>query len=90
MIAVWPAGRARHLHTPWLIAPIAGVLIYVLARPLVALTHELAVLGAAALFSLIHHGSAGWALVRLIPGDPVYTGAVASLLSDVDAAGLAL
>jgi hypothetical protein len=91
MIASLPVSRARQrLPAVWIIAPLAGLLIYVLARPLVAITHELALLGATGLFSLIHYSSAGWALVQIIPGDPIYTGAVASLLSDVDAAGLAL
>jgi hypothetical protein len=90
MIAAIPARRVRQLNSIWIAAPIAGVLIYVLARPLVAMTHELAILGAAGLFSMIHHSNVGWTLVRTLPGDPIYTGAVASLLSDVDAAGLAL
>jgi hypothetical protein len=90
MIATIPARRARQLNSAWIIAPIAGLLVYLLARPLLAITHELAILGAAGLFNMVHHSNAGWALVRVMPGDPIYTGAVASLLSDVDAAGLAL
>src|SRR5690349_7389547 len=91
MIASLPVSRVRQLLPAfWIVAPLACVLFYVLARRLADITHELALLGATGLFSLMHHSIVGWALIRIIPGDPVYTGAVASLLSDVDAAGLAL
>ncbi len=90
MIAALPAARPRRTSTPWPVALVVGLSAYLLARPVVAVIHELAILGAAWLFNQIHHGSSGWTLVRLIPGDPIYTGAVASLLSDMDAVGLAL
>ena len=89
-LAAWPTARPRYNINPWPAALVVGLSAYILARPVVAIIHELAILGAAWIFNQIHHGSAGWTLVRLIPADPIYTGALASLLSDVDAVGLAL
>ncbi|HEX3247162.1 MAG TPA: hypothetical protein VHX16_17290 [Chloroflexota bacterium] len=86
----WPLARPRQAPNLWLIAWAAGLIVYLLARPALSLIHELAILGATGLFNQIHHERLGSLLVQHLPADPIYTGAVAALLSDVDAVGLAL
>ena len=69
---------------------LVGTAAYLLVRPLLALVHELLVLLAAELLG--HLGTSGaWAVLNgSIPLDPIYTGTMFLLLSNIQVSGVAV
>jgi hypothetical protein len=67
-----------------------GTALYLLARPALALLHELLILLAAELLGQLASLGARAALTGQIPLDPIYTGTLFLLLSDVKVAGVAV
>lgn len=69
---------------------LAAAMIFVLARPLLALLHEGLVFAVAFGLRTIGQSNVIPGALGLFHSDPIYSGAAASLLSDVDVAGLAV
>ena len=67
-----------------------GTAGYVLARPFLELLHEVVIVVAAALLGASAPFLARAAESGLAPFDPVYTGAMFRMLSDIETAGLAV
>jgi hypothetical protein len=69
---------------------LAGTLVYLLARPLLAVLHELLVFLAGALLGRLGTSGTWAALHGQLPLDPVYTSTMFLLLSNVQVSGVAL
>lgn len=80
-------GRLARSCSPYLLF---GTAIYLLARPLLAVGHELVLFLAAELLARVALSGAMAALNGQIPLDPVYTNSLFLLLSDVDVSGVAV
>lgn len=73
-----------------LVAMVAGVVVYGVVAPLLAIVHELIVLGMANLINDLDGLAAADGLLRSLPLDPIYTGALLSTLGGIEPRGLAL
>ena len=89
-LAAWPTARPRYNINPWPAALVVGLSAYIVARAGGRNNPRASYPGRRLDLQPDPPRKRGWTLVRLIPADPIYTGALASLLSDVDAVGLAL
>lgn len=67
-----------------------GLALYLLARPLLALLHELLILAISDLQHVLARAGAAATLSGHVPFDPVYTSTMFLLLSDVQVAGVAV
>ena len=67
-----------------------GTLVFLISSPLLALLHELLVLGTARLLNWLGSSGARLSVEGAIPLDPVYTGTLFLLLADIQVTGLAV
>jgi hypothetical protein len=80
------SARLRHLA----IVAVVGTLLYGALAPLLAVVHELIVLGTAFMIGDLAWYAATSGLLRLLPLDPIYTGAMLLTLGGIEPLGLAL
>src|SRR5438105_2851056 len=80
-----------HPRLPTLLAAmVAGVVVYGVVAPLLAVIHELIVLGMANVVGALAGLAGADGLLRSLPLDPIYTGALLATVGGIEPRGLAL